>query len=354
MRLGILIIILLSGIAVFAQGPERVVRTDTILRIGIKPAPPFITLREGFAPEGLSIEFWNQLQESLGQSYEFVVYDNLPELAKALENREVDMSINPVTVTEDRMEIFDFSQPYFISGTAVALHKPDLLIVMLRLIFSWEFLSAVGSLIVIIGIAGLIMWLIERRRNRGMFHPGVHGLGDGMWWSAVTMTTVGYGDKVPRTKTGRVFGFFWMFVAIVLLSGLTAIITSSLTNVVIEDDISTVTDLRKFKVATVAGSSTSRYLDIFDIPHKTYADVEEALGALDNDTVEVVVYDRPILGYHLRHGNYQNLSLTTNNLKTDYYSFTYPKDSNLKNKYDPLIVKVLRSNTWNLKLRVSD
>ena len=168
------------------------------------------------------------------------------------------------------------------------------------------------------------------------------------------MTTVGYGDKAPRTKTGRIFGFFWMFAAIVLVSGLTAFITSTLTTQVGDDDIKTVADLRKYSVATVANSSTSTYLDIFDIPYQGYANVDQALDALNDDEVEVVAYDRPMLGFYLRRGNYRYLALSENNLKTDYYSFAYPKNSRLKNQFDPLIVKVLRSNTWNIKLRYQE
>ena len=356
----VLIILLLLGTSGLAQ--ESLVETDsvpqapidTVLRIGIKHAPPFITLREGFSPEGLSIEFWNQVHESIPLGYQFVIFEDVSSLTEALSKGEIDLSINPITVTQKRMERFDFSQPYFISGTAMVFHERNLLLTMISLIFSLDFLSAVGSIFVIIGIVGVIMWGIERRRNRTMFHPGFHGLGDGMWWSAVTMTTVGYGDKVPKTKTGRIFGFFWMFAAIVLVSGLTAFITSSLTRKAADDDISTVADLRSLEVATVGKSSVATYLDIFDVPHETYPGIDQALDALNRDEVEVVVYDRPILTFYMNRGNYRSLALSQNNLKTDYYSFTYPKGSSLKNELDPMIVKVLRSNTWNLKLRSLD
>lgn len=46
------------------------------------------------------------------------------------------------------------------------------------------------------------------------------------WWSMVTMTTVGYGDKVPKTVLGRAVGFVAMIAGIVLISLHVAIVGS--------------------------------------------------------------------------------------------------------------------------------
>lgn len=46
------------------------------------------------------------------------------------------------------------------------------------------------------------------------------------WWSVVTMTTVGYGDNVPRTLLGRLVGFLAMISGIVLISLPVAIVGS--------------------------------------------------------------------------------------------------------------------------------
>jgi voltage-gated potassium channel len=53
-------------------------------------------------------------------------------------------------------------------------------------------------------------------------------VGDGMWWSFVTVTTVGYGDKVPTTGTGRLIATVLMTLGVALVSVLTSSITSAL------------------------------------------------------------------------------------------------------------------------------
>ncbi len=49
----------------------------------------------------------------------------------------------------------------------------------------------------------------------------IHGFGSALWFAAVTMTTVGYGDKTPQTPLGRGLAFIWMFLGIVLVSAFT-------------------------------------------------------------------------------------------------------------------------------------
>jgi voltage-gated potassium channel len=52
--------------------------------------------------------------------------------------------------------------------------------------------------------------------------------GDALWWSAVTITTVGYGDFFPVTTLGRVTGLFVMIAGVGIIGALASILASLL------------------------------------------------------------------------------------------------------------------------------
>ncbi len=53
-----------------------------------------------------------------------------------------------------------------------------------------------------------------------------HSIGDGIWWSIVTLGTVGYGDIVPHTAWGRVLGSIVIVCGVTFIAFLTATVTS--------------------------------------------------------------------------------------------------------------------------------
>lgn len=59
-------------------------------------------------------------------------------------------------------------------------------------------------------------------------NPEIHTVGDAAWWSIVTVTTVGYGDKVPITAMGKVIGVILMFTGIGIIGVLSGTIASYL------------------------------------------------------------------------------------------------------------------------------
>jgi voltage-gated potassium channel len=80
---------------------------------------------------------------------------------------------------------------------------------------------AIYLLVIIVG--SLLFFYIESPVN-----PTVSTPNDALWYMIVTMTTVGYGDIVPRTGFGRMIGVIAMITAILFASLVTATTTSAL------------------------------------------------------------------------------------------------------------------------------
>jgi len=76
----------------------------------------------------------------------------------------------------------------------------------------------------VVGVGAIVVGLIERPANEQF-----RSLWDAAWWALVTITTVGYGDKVPVTPGARILTGVLVFVGIALTSVLTAVIASTLT-----------------------------------------------------------------------------------------------------------------------------
>ena len=92
------------------------------------------------------------------------------------------------------------------------------------------------------------MWLLERKHNPHFQGSRASGVSSGLWWAVVTMATVGYGDKVPRTGAGRLLAMLWMLASLIILTTVTAAITSSLTVGRLEAKVSGSEDLGKLRV----------------------------------------------------------------------------------------------------------
>ena len=84
-------------------------------------------------------------------------------------------------------------------------------------------IRAVLLIILVTIIASILIELFESSQNSAF-----STFWDSAWWVIVTITTVGYGDKIPITPLGKIIGVLIMFVGIALLSVVTATISSIL------------------------------------------------------------------------------------------------------------------------------
>ncbi len=326
-----------------------------ILRIGVVHEPPFV-IRDGESYTGLSVDLWNSIADEAGVSYELVEFNDHLGLIRALDFKEIDVSINPIHVNEMRLTLLEATQPFYVSflGVATSQAEQSQIRVFLQNFFSFQFLRLVLLLVVTIFVFGTILWLIERKHNRRQFRPNLIGLFDGFWWSAVTMTTVGYGDKAPKTKLGRAIAMVWMFTAILIISAFTATVASTLTVKSLSRNIEDLQDLRNTRnIASVYGSSSEAFLRGNDIPPTgLYENVESALSALSASKAEVLVYDKTVLDYLIGKMQLEGKAvLLPISFNQQYNSFFLSKDSEHLEWINPLLVRKINQKSWPELLR---
>ncbi|SMP73770.1 amino acid ABC transporter substrate-binding protein, PAAT family [Neorhodopirellula lusitana] len=331
------------------QVPEK-------LRVATREVPPFAMQNEEGQWTGISIDLLREVKAELenesGHEIEVVFQVmSLTEMLDATENAEVDIAAAAITMNYEREKRMDFTHSFHTSGLGIAVgakQRKSGWSGIVDAILSRTFFRIVAGLVFAMFISAVAIYLFERRSNREQFDKGwVKGIAAGMWWAAVTLTTVGYGDKVPRTLGGRTIGLIWMFAGLFIIAGFTAAVTSALTLTELRSRINSPSDLSRVKVATVDGSTSADYLRSRHIMFAKHADVDSALQSLANGKCDAVVYDAPILKYQ----TYQNWPGEAYVLPASFerqnYAFALPSDSELREPINQVLLRQTSSPQWD-------
>jgi len=339
----------------FANGQTEISDTkkDTLV-VGYNINAPFIYEKDGKL-QGVNYRMWQKITENDNTFYKFKNYP-LDKLLLGLTNGSIDIGLSPLTITGERIKKIDFSIPYYVSHSAVITNKistADKFKSFFSSISIINLLKVLSILFTLLAVFGGLVWYFERKKN-DEFGEGLKGFWNGLWWSAVTMTTVGYGDKSPKTVGGRIVGLIWMFAAIFLISSITAGITSSLT---VKKLGWTNNDLSSFKditIGTINKSATEKILqNNYWNNLKSYHSMDELLQGLIKGEVQAATHDDPILRYAVNNNEaYKDFIFLDLKFNQSFYSIGFSKKMNLNKKEEisKRIFDFTESNNWKLLL----
>lgn len=263
-----LIVAVGSVAAVGAQTTDaednRIDPPDDRVRVVMTELEPFVFNDDG-RPDGFYAEIWSTVALELGVGYEVMWADSFTELLATVERGEADVAVAPLSPTAERERRFDFSSAVISSGPQLGYH--DRLTgnqSIMRILFSRSVRQIL--LVAVLGLVVLahMIWLVERRRTdeeSNDFRPDyLRGVWDGFWWATVTVTTVGYGDKAPRSFGGRAIALLAMLLSLFLVGAFVSQITDILAEQRNEPPISSLNDARDFPVGVVGGSTFADYV----------------------------------------------------------------------------------------------
>jgi polar amino acid transport system substrate-binding protein len=323
--------------------------------VGQTTTPPLRVVTEDVEPfsfggpdgeKGFAIELWTEIARKLEVPFEVKVVGSPKEMIDALLAGEADVAVGALSMNAEREGRIDFTHPYYDSGLGIVVHaEGDSLISDLLSaageIFTWKL---VGALVLLLGVLLLVshlVWLFERRVDPEMWPPRPYlaGLWEAIWWSTTAML-VGGSEKSPTGLGGRIVAIFWMLVSILLLAVLTASFTATLTVNTLRSEITGPKDLPGKTVATLKESTAERWLAEHDANVRIFDDIDDCLSALEKREVAAVVFDLPVLQYHLKDRGDGPLRLVGETFDRQSYAFAVRENEPLRERINRELLRL--------------
>ena len=333
-------------------------KTDTlakeILKVGFTTAPPFI-IQNGGQFEGINIWLWEEVAKDLDLDYELIRMD-FSDMLDSLKEGKIDISINPLTITSERSKNMEFTHSFFASNATIAIAKSSSLQRLTQFMtsfFNLNFLKGLLLLFFIILLFGLTAWNFERHSNPEHFRNNIRGIWDGFWWAAVTLTTVGYGDKSPKTRKGKFTALILMFSGLLFISGLTASIASSLTVDKLSTNLESFNEFKELPVGSIKNSSTHEFLKAHFFKNiSEFSGVSEGLDHLHNKKIDAFLYDEPILKYRIKEDSVDNrIQLLPMKFDLQFYAFGLASNQDsLEQAISQKILEIIETREWQIIL----
>ena len=325
-----------------------IVLSGKTLKVMTKILPPFVTEENGELG-GFSIELWKNIAQELELKSDFKKTESIPGLLSALKNKQADLSIAAISVTAQREQDFDFSQPIFDAGLQILVRSQGSQSSIGRLlgsIFNPTLFQLLGLMALIVLIPAHIIWLVERNHDGGFLENSAYfpGIFKACWWAAGTLAT--QAEEMPKSAWGRVMAVIWMFISVVFIAYFTATVTTSLTVEQLQSSIKGPQDLVGKRVGTIAGTTSVNYLKQQKIEATEFKQTEEAYAALNDSNIDAVVFDAPVLLYYAAHDGKGKVQVVGNVFRKESYAIALPNGSLYRKPINNAILSLQEKGTY--------
>lgn len=342
------VLALLSALMLASSGQAS--EPEQTLRIGVVAAAPYAAKNAKGEWEGISVDLWQAVASMLDIKYQYQECD-YSGFVDDIEEGRLDAAIGRLSALDLHDPDIDFTHSYFFSGLAIAIPKlteRQHWMEVLRMLRESDFTLLAILILITLAISAVTIWLLERRRNPGHFPDDtVKGIWSGIWWSASTITTIGYGDKVPVTFWGRLLALIWMVIGILLVAVFTATITSLCTVSHLNMPNGRLQDLYNKRVGIASDSQTETFLQKLGIEYEKAATTPEALGLLENGKVDMVIDDQATLKYYCQKQKLSMVRIMPTLLTMKGYSFALKKDHKFRDSLNQAIRDYTSRPEWH-------
>jgi polar amino acid transport system substrate-binding protein len=317
------------------------------IRVGITGIPPMV-IKQKQKVTGFEVELWECIAEILGWKFDYKVTP-IHKAVEALQTGKLDVAFGAITRTKEREKRIDFSHFTLQTGLAIMIRRnsPQRVFASVAQIARHNSRGIMRGIIffstLLLGIAHAL-WLIERGNGVGAMYQ--QGIIESLWWTVVTLGTIGYGDIVPVTTPGRIFGTAVIVIAVILYGLLLAKITAFFTLERLQYHIQNARDLMNRRVATKANTAVVATCENIGANVTGMKDLKDAIIALKRGHVDAVVFDAPTLYYHEHTEADHELLILGNHFAMQTYGFALKHNSALRNSINIAILETIENGTY--------
>ena len=336
----------------FGQDGSTVPAGEKLI-VGVVHDPPYLIKGKNGEWTGFSVDIWKAVDNQLRVPYELKEM-KFSELLDSLKENRIDLAIDGFFLLAHREKYMDFTVPLGSTRLALAT-RPDKMdhpwMAALKIFLSWGIVKIIGLLLVSLCLLGFLLWFIERMHNPEHFGGGfIKGIGSGVYWIGSTLASGNCSGVSLKSLEGRLLGLGWMLVCAVILSGLTASLTTAL--VAGKNMANTVNEetLRRMRIAGIEGSVEATVLEKINGRHTLYSTEEGALDAVLNKQVDGYLYDEITLRYYSDHDYKDKISIYSTTLKRFAFAYGLPKNSAWRSRIDSALLDLMERPDWTFIL----
>jgi polar amino acid transport system substrate-binding protein len=317
--------------------------------VATRVLPPFV-IKEGERYAGFSAELWERLAQDVGISSQWKEAPNVKDLLSAVEQGQAQVGISAISITRERAEKFEFSQPMFESGLQILVpRQADNRGGLRRFV---DFLTS-EAMLVVLGILGLfilvpghIAWYLERGHEEAdisrHYFPGIF---QAMAWA--TGAFVGQQSNHLQTVLGRFMSLFAIICSVIFLTYVQATLTTAMTVEQLRGGIQGPGDLPGKRVGTTTGSTTAAWLKEHEVKPTEFQRIGEAFGALERGQLDAVVFDAPVLLYHASREGNGKVEVVGSIFKKENYGIVFPAGSPLRKPLNAALLKMREDGSYD-------
>lgn len=318
------------------------------LVVAVHDKPPYAFLENG-EWRGLGVELWKMIATAQGYRYRFQPMP-FEALVPALKSGAADLVIGEMIVDAETERVIDFTQPFLQTSIMVAVDnerwRPNWFHIMLG---AWDqtLVHVLIGVFTALFIVAFLIWLFERHTDTGHFAGrSHHGFGSAIWFTIVTMSGVGYGDKIPMTLPGRIITIIWIFCGLLIMTTFTATVASTVATAQARSEITNVANLRHQLNAVLAGSDGEAILKEERAHLERFETLELALTALSEKRVDTVVGDSVSLRFLIEQNYPHTLRVLPMRLTLAHVAFAVPQNSPLREPINVTLLEILQTPEW--------